>query len=200
MKVNGDSVTNENKIKQFLDANRGYISTSDFLKLNISKPLIKKYVDKGLINKVSHGLYIDSNTLVDNEYVFQKRYPDAIYSYKTALSMLGLIKELPEEIEITVNSKKRVLSNYKVHYVSDKYYDIGIIEINNMFNNPIKIYNAERCICDMLKSDAFDLELQNNILHDYFNSSDKDIDKLLEYSKVFNIYEKVRTLVNYAVR
>lgn len=200
MKVNGDSMDNETKIKQFLDANHGYISTSDFLKLNISKPLIKKYVDKGLINKVSHGLYIDSNTLVDDEYVFQKRYPDAIYSYKTALSMLGLIKELPEEIEITVNSKKRVLSNYKVHYVSDKYYDIGIIEINNMFNNPIKIYNSERCICDMLKSDAFDLELQNNILHDYFNNSDKDIDKLLEYSKVFNIYEKVRTLVNYAVR
>lgn len=200
MKVNGDSMTNEDKIKQFLDANHGYISTSDFLKLNISKPLIKKYVDKGLINKVSHGLYIDSNTLVDDEYVFQKRYPDAIYSYKTALSMLGLIKELPEEIEITVNSKKRVLSNYKVHYVSDKYYDIGIIEINNMFNNPIKIYNAERCICDMLKSDDFDLELQNNILHDYFNSSGKDIDKLLEYSKVFNIYEKVRTLVDYAVR
>ena len=200
MKVNDDSMTNEDKIKQFLDANHGYISTSDFLKLNISKPLIKKYVDKGLINKVSHGLYIDSNTLVDDEYVFQKRYPDAIYSYKTALSMLGLIKELPEEIEITVNSKKRVLSNYKVHYVSDKYYDIGIIEINNMFNNPIKIYNAERCICDMLKSDDFDLELQNNILHDYFNSSCKDIDKLLEYSKVFNIYEKVRTLVDYAVR
>lgn len=200
MKVNGDSMTNEDKIKQFLDANHGYMSTSDFLKLNISKPLIKKYIDKGLINKVSHGLYIDSNTLVDDEYVFQKRYPDAIYSYKTALSMLGLIKELPEEIEITVNSKKRVLSNYKVHYVSDKYYDIGIIEINNMFNNPIKIYNAERCICDMLKSDAFDLELQNNILHNYFNSSDKDIDKLLEYSKIFNIYDKVKTLVEYAVR
>ena len=200
MKVNGDSMTNEDKIKQFLVANHGYISTSDFLKLNISKPLIKKYVDKGLINKVSHGLYIDSNTLVDDEYVFQKRYPDAIYSYKTALSMLGLIKELPGEIEITVNSKKRVLSNYKVHYVADKYYDTGIIEINNMFNNPIKIYNAERCICDMLKSDDFDLELRNNILHDYFNSSDKDIDKLLEYSKVFNIYEKVRTLVDYAVR
>lgn len=200
MKVNDGSMTNEDKIKQFLDANHGYIFTSDFLKLNISKPLIKKYVDKGLINKVSHGLYIDSNTLVDDEYVFQKRYPNAIYSYKTALSMLGLIKELLEEIEITVNSKKRVLSNYKVHYVSDKYYDIGIIEINNMFNNPIKIYNAERCICDMLKSDDFDLELQNNILHDYFNSSDKNIDKLLEYSKAFNIYEKVRTLVDYAVR
>lgn len=68
------------------------------MKLNIIKPLIKKYVDNGLINKISHGLYMDSNLLVDDEYVFQKKYPDAIYSYKTALSMLGLIKELPEEI------------------------------------------------------------------------------------------------------
>lgn len=153
-----------------------------------------------MISKVSHGLYFDSNILVDDEYVFQKRYPDAIYSYKTVLSILGLIKELPKEIEITVNSKKRVLTNYKVHYVADKYYDIGIIEISNMYNNTIKIYNAERCICDILKSDDFDLELQNNILHDYFNSSNKDIDKLLEYSKVFNIYEKVKTLVDYAVR
>ena len=200
MKVNGDSMTNEDKIKQFLDANHGYISTSDFLKLNISKPLIKKYIDNGLIKKVSHGLYMDSNLLVDDEYVFQKRYPDAIYSYKTALSILGLIKETQKEVEITVNSKKRVLCNYKVHYVANKYYDIGIIEFNNMFNNPIKIYNAERCICDMLKSDDFDLELQNNILHGYFNGSDKDIDKLLEYSKIFNIYDKVKTLVEYAVR
>ena len=85
-------------------------------------------------------------------------------------------------------------------YISDKYWGIGIIEINNMFNNQIKIYNAERCICDMLKSDDFDLGLQNSILHDYFNSSNKDIDKLLEYSNVFNIYEKFRTLVDYAVR
>lgn len=200
MKVNGDSMTNEDKIKQFLGTNHGYISTSDFLILNISKPLIKKYVDTGLIKKVSHGLYMDSNLLVDDEYVFQKRYPDAIYSYKTALSILGLIKETQKEVEITVNSKKRVLSNYKVHYVADKYYEIGIIEFNNMFDNPIKIYNAERCICDMLKSDDFDLELQNNILHDYFNGSDKDIDKLLEYSKIFNIYDKVKTLVDYAVR
>ena len=39
MKVNGDSMNNEAKIQQFLDNNRGYISTSDFLDLNISKPM-----------------------------------------------------------------------------------------------------------------------------------------------------------------
>lgn len=42
MKVNGVSVSNEDKIKEFLDKNHGYISTSEILDLNISKPLIKK--------------------------------------------------------------------------------------------------------------------------------------------------------------
>lgn len=200
MKVNGNSMNNETKIQQFLDNNHGYISTSEFLNLNISKPMIKRYIDKGLIRKVSHGLYIDSKLLVDEEYVLQRRYPKVIFSYKTSLSLLGFINELPKQLEITINSRKRVLGNYKVHYVSDKYYDIGIIEIKNMFGNPIKVYNTERCICDILKSNDFDLELQNSILRDYFKSKDKDIDKLLEYSKIFNIYEKVNTLVEFAVR
>ena len=199
MKVNSDNMDNETKIKKFLDSNYGYITTSDFLSLNISKPLIKKYIDNGLIRKVSHGLYMDSNLLIDDEFVFQKRYPEAIFSYKTALSMLGLINELPKQLEITIINKKRVLGDYKIHYVSNKYYDIGIIEVKSVFGNPIKVYNVERCICDMLKSNDFDLEIQNTILHNYFSSKEKDTDKLLEYAKVFNIYEKVSTLVDYAL-
>lgn len=62
--------------------------------------------------------------------------------------------------------------------------------------NPVKVYNAERCICDMLKSEKdFDLELQNRVLDYYFSSKDKNIELLLEYSKIFNIYEKVNTIV-----
>ena len=102
--------------------------------------------------------------------------------------------------EVTINSSKRIISDYKIHYASDKYFELGIIEVKDMFNNPIKIYNAERCICDLLKDNNFDSKLQNEILHTYFQSEDKDIDKLLEYSKVFSIYDKVSTLVDYAVR
>ena len=200
MKVNGDAMDNEIKIKNFLNSNHGYILTSDFLNLNISKSLIKKFVDIGLIKKVFHGIYMDNKLLEDDEYIFQLRYPSAIFSYKTALNILGYIYKEPKMKEVTINSKKRVLGNYKVHYVSDKYYNIGIIEIEDMFHNPIKIYNAERCICDLLKDNNFDSKLQNEILHAYFQSEDKDINKLLEYSRTFNIYDKVSTLVDYAVR
>ena len=52
----------------------------------------------------------------------------------------------------------------------------------------------------MLKSESFDIELQNKILDNYFRSKERNINKLLEYAKIFNIYEKVNTLVEYAVR
>lgn len=111
-----------------------------------------------------------SKLLVDEEYVLKRRNPKAIFSYNTSFSLLEFINGLPKQLEITIKSRKRVLGDYRVHHVSDKYYGVGIIEIKNMFGNPLKVYNIERYICDMLKSIDFDLELQNSILHDYFKS------------------------------
>ena len=85
MKVKGVLMDNELKIKDFLKNNYNYISTADFLKLNISKPLIKKYIDSGLIRKVSHGLYIECGNIEDDLYILQKRYPNIIYSYNNSI-------------------------------------------------------------------------------------------------------------------
>ena len=73
---------------------------------------------------------------------------------------------------------------------------MGIIEGLRPSRNPVKIYNDERCICDMLRTEGkFDLELPNMVLDYYFHSKNRDIDKLLEYAKIFNIYDKVNTIV-----
>jgi len=190
-------MNNEERVEKFLKNNYGYITTADFIKLNISKPTINDFISNGLIEKVSHGLYMSTKQFKDEYYILQKRYPDAIFSYNTALHILNLTNRTSSEIDITVPRNKRVRGNYNIHRVSDKFYSIGIIETMSPNNNPVKVYNAERCICDMLRSEGeFDLELQNKILDCYFNSKDKDIDKLLEYAKIFNLYEKISTIVN----
>lgn len=187
---------NEEKIMEFLKNNNGYISTFDFLKMNISKPLIKEYVKSGLIEKVGFGLYMDSKLLRDEYYVFQIKYPKAIFSYNTALHLLNLTNRSPMIIDVTVPRTQTVRGNYNVHRISDNYYPIGIIETISPYGNPVKVYNAERCICDMLRTEGeFDLELQNRVLDYYFKSNDKNIERLLEYAKTFGIYEKVNTIV-----
>lgn len=189
-------MSNKEKVIEFLNNNRGYITTSEFLSLGISKPLIKKFLNEKLIEKVSYGLYMDNKLLKDEYYILQKKYPLAIFSYNTALYILNLTNRTPVRIDITVPRNKKVRGDYNIHRVSENYYNIGIIEAESPNGNPIKIYNAERCICDMLRSEGeFDLELQNRVLNYYFNSKDKNIEMLLEYAKIFNIYEKVNTIV-----
>lgn len=183
-------------IKMILRDNNGYISTADFVKNGVRKSQIPKYVQLGLIRKVDYGLYIDNNLFEDEYFIIQKKYPSAIFSYNTAFHILNLTNRTPYEVDITLKRKQRIRGNYNVHYVSDKYYDIGIIEAISPCGNLVKVYNAERSVCDMLRTDGeFDLELQNRILDYYFRSKDKDIDKLLEYAKIFNIYDKVNTIV-----
>ena len=188
----GDLMNNEKKLIEFLKTNHGYITTG----LNIYKTQMQLYVDKSIIEKVSHGLYMDTKILKDEYFILQKKYPLAVFSYNTALHILNLTNKTPSEIDITIPRNKKVRGNYNVHYVSGKYYDIGIIEVLSPNGNPVKIYNSERCICDMLRTEGeFDLELQNRVLDYYFHSKDKDLDKLLEYAKIFNIYDKVNTIV-----
>ena len=189
-------MSNEEKIIEFLKKNNGYISTFDFLRMNISKPLIKEYVKRGLIEKVGFGLYMDSKLFRDEYYVLQMKYPKAIFSYNTALHLLNLTNRSPMIIDVTVPRTQTVRGNYNVHRISDNYYSIGIIETISPYGNPVKVYNAERCICDMLRTEGeFDLELQNRVLDYYFKSNDKNIERLLEYAKTFGIYEKVNTIV-----
>lgn len=180
----------------YLNSHNGYITTSELVNLGISKSLIPNYIKSKTLKKVGYGLYMDYSKLEDKYYIIQKRYPNAIFSYNTAFYILNLINTIRKEVDVTIERKQRVREKYNVHYVSENYYNVGIIEIASPSGNLIKVYNAERCICDMLKSDAeFNLELQNKILDCYFKSKDKDIDRLLEYSKLFNIHDKVDTIV-----
>lgn len=189
-------MNNEEKIQKFLNQNNGYITTAEFISLGIGRHLIPNFINMGLIRKVAYGIYIDNSLIDDPYYILQKRYPHAIFSFNTAFYILNLTNRTPHEIDISVPKGKRVRGNYNIHYVSKNYYDIGIIETESPSGNKIKVYNAERCICDMYRIiGEFDLELQNRILDYYFHSKGKDLDRLLEYAKIFNIYEKINTIV-----
>lgn len=189
-------MSNEGKIIEFLENNHGYITTAEMVELGISKPLIQKYVDSGLIERVSHGIYMSTELFKDEYYILQKKYPFVVYSYNTALEILNLSNRVPMVFDVTIPRGKTMRGDYNIHYITEKYYNIGIISVDSPFNNPINIYNAERCICDMLRTEGeFDLELQNRVLNYYFNSESKDIDKLLEYANIFDIFDKVNTIV-----
>lgn len=179
------------ELKEFLKKNHGYITTKEFENVDISKTLIPELIKQEIIRKVAYGIYIDNNLIEDEFYILQKRFSNIVFSYNTACYLLGLSDRSPYKIEITTINHNNINEDLDIHYVSNDKFDIGLIEIESPYSNPIKIYNAERCICDILKNpESVDLEVYNKIINNYFKSRNKNLSLLEEYSKIFNVHEK----------
>ncbi len=187
---------NEDKLINYLNQNNGYIKTRDFEKLGISRPSIQVYIDKKTIRKVSRGLYIDNTLIEDEFYILQQKFSNIIFSYNTACYLLNLSDRAPYKIDVTTLNHNNISEDLEIHYVTKDKFEIGITEIKSPYGNPIKIYNAERCICDLLKNkNEVDIELYNKIINNYFRSKDKNLSTLEEYAKIFNIQEKFENIM-----
>ena len=179
------------KILKFLKNHNGYISTSEIEKIGFSKPQIPKLIKDGIIRKVAHGLYIDNSLIEDEFFILQKRFSNIVFSYNTACYLLNLSDRAPYQLDVTTIKDHKVRENINVHYVAKDKFDVGIIEILSPYGNPIKIYNAERCICDILKNpNSVDIELYNKIINTYFREKNKKLSVLEDYTKIFNIHKK----------
>ena len=179
------------ELKEFLRKNHGYITTKEFENIGISKTLIPELIKQEIIRKVAYGIYIDNNLIEDEFYILQKRFSNIVFSYNTACYLLNLSDRSPYKIEVTTINHNNINENLDIHYISKDKFDIGMIEIESPYSNPIKIYNAERCICDILKNpDSVDLEVYNKIINNYFKQRNKNLSLLEEYSKIFNVHEK----------
>ena len=184
------------ELKKFLKNNYGYITTKEFKNLGIPKTSIPELLNQNILRKVAYGIYIDSNLIEDEFYILQKRFSNIIFSYNTACYLLNLSDRLPYKIEVTTINHNNINEDLDIHYVAKEKFDIGITEIESPYSNPIKIYNAERCICDILKNpDSVDLEVYNKIINNYFKQKKKDLSALEEYSKIFNIYDKLHHII-----
>ncbi len=72
-------MNSEEKLKEFLKNNYGYITTEDLLNIGIKKSSIHNFTDNNIIEKVSHGLYIDSMNIADEYYILQKKISFGIF-------------------------------------------------------------------------------------------------------------------------
>lgn len=179
------------KLKKFLKDNYGYIATSEFEKIGISRPMIPKLLNKKILRKVNRGIYIDNHLCEDEFFILQKRFSNIIFSYNTACYLWGLSDRAPYKLEVTTINHNNINEDIEIHYVSKEKFEIGIVTIESPYSNPIKVYNQERCICDILKNpNSVDAELYNKIINNYFKKKNKDLTLLEEYSKIFNVYDK----------
>lgn len=187
-------------IQELMKNNNGYITTKQLEELGLHRMYLTVMKKRKLIEQVSNGIYIDSNKIEDNYYVFSLSIPKVIFSHMTALYFHNLsIKAPNEKYDVTVtksyNSVK--LKKHNVFYVEDNIYTLGVIEVETPMGNKVKAYDMERCICDIIRSrKRMDLEHVKYSIKEYLKRKDKDLTKLSLYAEKLNIKKEVMDLIS----
>ncbi len=189
---------NWRKIQELAENENGILTAKQVDQAGITRSTLKKFVDSGKIEIIRKGLYVLQDGLIDEYALIQARSSKVIYSYGTALYLWGMTDRTPHIIDITAphgHNLNRIYgkqSDLRFHYVVKQFYDVGITETETPQGAKVKLYDRERCICDLIRDkDCQDMQLFTQAIQSYFQHK-PNCRKLLKYGKQFGIEEKIR--------
>lgn len=124
------NMDNIQKIEKLLKKNNGVIETYQVEELGINNKTLTRMVEKGMLERVARGIYIEKNTLEDTYFITQAICRKGIFSHETALYFHDLCDRTPIKYQLTIPSyyNTRLLKdkNYEFFYLKDELYEIGI--------------------------------------------------------------------------
>ena len=181
--------------------NGGILRTSELNNLGLSSRQINKLIESGDIVRIKRGFYELSDSIYPEEVVIVRLFPNSVIFLESALMIYGYTDRIPTAWQIAVdrNSEKTQYQiDYpliEIFYIDSKFLDVGIdtIQIEGV---DVKIFNRDRTMCDVLRyENKLEREVFSNAIQRYVKDPKKHITRLLEYSHIFNIKNKVQTYI-----
>ena len=184
------------KIKELLEASPdGTITAEQVTAAGLHRSILQELVENGEIYRFGRGLYVCSNAWEDDFYLLQRKYGRGIYSHDTALYLLGYSDRTPAQYTMTFpkgyNSPSLKHENINIKRVVPENYSFGVIERKSPCGNPIRVYDLERTLCDILRGSGSDIQVVGSAMKKYAASKGKDIHKLMQYAEQLRVKPKV---------
>ena len=189
-------MTNKQKIKELLkESTDGIITSGQVTAAGLHRSILQELVESGELYRFGRGLYVRSNAWEDDFYLLQHRYGRGIYSHDTALYLLGYSDRTPAQYTMTFpkgyNSPSLKQERIIIKRVVPENYCFGEIELLSPCGNPIRVYDIERTLCDILRGSGSDIQIIGAAMKKYAASKEKDIHKLMQYADQLRVKPKV---------
>ena len=186
--------------KAILDAakrNGDMLTTAQAVRYGISKTMLAKYVEQNKLIRVRHGLYALPDSIIDDVFALYLQNPNIVFSHESALFLNGLAERTPFKQSVTVPSNrvlpKPVKEQCSCFYIRPIYFKLGLTRRKTTFGNDVPCYDAERTVCDIVRSRRrIDEETVVAAIKNYARSVQKDLFKLYEYSTTMSIYPTIK--------
>lgn len=172
--------------------NNNMITTSQVISMGFSRALLSNYVKEGLLERSRHGVYILPDSIHDDMYTMMLRSEKIIFSHDTALFLNGLSERTPFSHTVTIPSNTSLPNSLKEEcscfYIKPELYQIGVVCKTTTFGNEVRCYDAERTICDLLRSrNRMDEETVISAIKNYVIFRDKDLNRLAIYAEKLKV-------------
>lgn len=165
-----------------------FFTIQDAEKEGISKRMLSYYVDKGVIERLEHGLYRykDSNAEIDIKWydlaVAAKSVKNGVICLASALVYYDLSDDFLNEYWIAIPHSRSRQSNEKFRFVRMRDIELGVKKIK-LSGIEVEIFDPERTIIDSFR--LLDLETAIKALKAYLSGTKvkPNLRKLKDYSK-----------------
>lgn len=193
--------TYEKVTKLFRDGN-GYRNAAQLKDAKVTTVQIKELVNKGILERVSHGHY----WLIDEEKGKPENFemleacmvnPRAVICADSACYYHGLIDTAPEKLSVATlkTDRSKMQLNFPVtrHYYSDLAFEQDLEVVNTPYGQ-IRIYALERSVCDTIRFRAdIGFDMVENIVKNYMKLENRQMERLLAYADAMRVGKIVRT-------
>ncbi len=185
-------------LDSLVKSGNGYLRTAQVLEHGVSKPTLAEYVRKRNMERVAQGVYLAEDAWPDDLFLLSLLNQRIVFSHETALMLHGLTEREPTYTSVTVkagyNATHLRKKGIRVYQVKPEVSELGVTNVQTIFGNPVRAYDMERTICDILRNkDSMDIQVFQYAMKEYMASRRKDLRHLMAYAKTFKIESEMRT-------
>ena len=180
------------KLEELIKKQHGTVLSADLDAYEIPRVYLQRMVAEGKLERVDRGVYVSTNSIEDEMFSMQTKYPKLIYSHETALYLHGLSDRTPFEYSASVPSGYKVVGSvaerFKIYYIKKELHELGVETVKSSHGNPIRTYNVERTICDLIRSRSrIDIQILNDALKRFVKLKSADHSLLMDYARKLKI-------------
>ncbi len=185
------------QLEELIAVKDGLILTKDVEKAGIPRYYLTLFIRENKLERISQGVYLTLDTFDDEMYRLQAKNQRAIFSHETALYLYDLTDRDPIDWSVTVpfgyNASHLKEAGVKIYTVKKSLYKMGVTELKTLYGRPIKVYDKERTICDIVRNrNNMDVAILNEAIKRYLDSKGKNIPLLLRYAKELDVQNILR--------
>ena len=183
-------------IQAMLGENNGFVTAAQVTAAGIQRRTLGELVATNRLYRVARGIYSLPEVWEDEMYFLQYQFAKGVFSNETALYLHGLSDRTPSSYTLTFphgyNASGLKKHNAKARFVIPEIFGLGITELNSPAGNPIRVYDIERTLCDIVKgNNSCDIQLVNQAMKAYAVSKEKDMAKLIGFAERLRVKPKI---------